>query len=105
MPSKGILQTRDLYIEKRDLVCTGKPLSRDAVMLDPVEYGMGFERGELNAFIDSKANEITLQEDMGTAFHDGKWVLVPELEHLKYLAQLWRENLLCAPTRRQRYIP
>ncbi|KAH0588237.1 hypothetical protein H2248_006949 [Termitomyces sp. 'cryptogamus'] len=105
MPSRKILQTWDLCIEKSDSVYTVKPLSRDAMMLDPIEYGMGFERGELNAFIDSKANEITLQEDMSRALDDEKWVLAPESEHLKYLAQLWRENLLCAPTRRQRYIP
>ncbi|KAH0588225.1 hypothetical protein H2248_006937 [Termitomyces sp. 'cryptogamus'] len=106
MPSRNILQTWDLCIVKSDLVYTVKqPLGRDAVMLDPIEYGMGFERGELNAFIDSKANEITLQEDMSRALDDEKWVLVPELEHLKYLVQLWSDNLLCAPDSRKRYIP
>ncbi|KAG5729739.1 hypothetical protein E4T56_gene1022 [Termitomyces sp. T112] len=105
MPSKDILQTWDLCIEQSDWIYAVKPLSRDAVMLDPVEYGMGFERGELDAFIDSQANEVLLQEGMDKAFDDGKWVLVPESEHLKYLVQLWSDNLLCAPSLRERYIP
>ncbi|KAG5726611.1 hypothetical protein E4T56_gene5586 [Termitomyces sp. T112] len=105
MPSKDILQTWDLCIEQSDWIYAVKPLSRDAVMLDPVEYGMGFERGELDAFIESQANEILLQEGMDKAFDDGKWVLVPEPEHLKYLVQLWSDNLFCAPDLRERYIP
>ncbi|KAG5349907.1 hypothetical protein C0989_001317 [Termitomyces sp. Mn162] len=62
MPSKDILQTWDLCIEQSDWIYAVKPLSRDAVMLDPVEYGMGFERGELDAFIESQANEVLREQ-------------------------------------------
>ena len=42
---------------------------------------------------------------MAGAFLDDKWVLVPELEHLNYLVQLWWDNLRCAPDQRERYNP
>ncbi|KAH0578106.1 hypothetical protein J132_02158 [Termitomyces sp. J132] len=105
MPSKDILQTWDLCIEQSDWIYTVKLLSCDAMMLDPVEYGMGFKRGKLDAFFDSQTNEILLQEGMDKAFNDGKWVLVPKSEHLKYLIQLWLDNLLCASDFRESYIP
>lgn len=68
--------------------------------LDPVEYGMGFKRGETNKFVGSKANKLTckvtlplyypfstiralyiVQKDMAKAFDNKKWTLVPEEEH------------------------
>ncbi|KAG6899143.1 hypothetical protein C0993_000284 [Termitomyces sp. T159_Od127] len=105
MPSKHIVHASQLYIDKRDSLCALPLINPTAIVLDPIEYGMGFQRGEMNEFVGSDANKITLQRDMAEAFDNNKWSLVPEQQHLEYLVQLWYDNLHCPVDERARYIP
>ena len=81
MPSKDIVNSSQLYIDEKKTVfaftlllpsatIVGKPLhdmlsksnSWYDKQLDPVEYGMGFQRGETNEFVESGANRITCEQ-------------------------------------------
>ena len=81
MSSKKIRHTSDLYIEKKNrfhlrsssnqswrrdgefkLIHSRLCLRITASQLNPVEYGMGFDRGELNAFVNSRANEFICEQ-------------------------------------------
>ncbi|KAJ7292804.1 hypothetical protein C8J57DRAFT_1267141 [Mycena rebaudengoi] len=62
---------------------------------DCVEHGMGLKRGELEAFVESKANVLQMNSDLIDACRDGVLALVPEKEHLIYILKLWQRNRRC----------
>ncbi|KAG6874170.1 hypothetical protein C0993_000781 [Termitomyces sp. T159_Od127] len=114
MPLEDIVHVSQLYIDEKKPVVSLSLIDPSAKIvgkylhdmlsssswynkqLDLIEYGMGFQRGELND---------TVQQDMADAFNDYKWTLAPEEEHLQYLAELWWKNLQCPPDQRERHIP
>ncbi|KAJ6515168.1 hypothetical protein C8R47DRAFT_1090275 [Mycena vitilis] len=73
---------------------------------DPIEYGMGFNRGELDEFVKSTANLLEVPEDVLEALESGDWVLSPEEEHVRSITRLWSNNSKCTTLEeRTRYPP
>ncbi|KAJ7602879.1 hypothetical protein DFH06DRAFT_1488478 [Mycena polygramma] len=73
---------------------------------DPIECGMGFNRGELDEFVESKGNTLEVAEDVLDALENGDWVLIPEEEHVRAIIRLWSNNAKCKTLEeRERYSP
>ncbi|KAG6898855.1 hypothetical protein C0993_003508 [Termitomyces sp. T159_Od127] len=105
MSSEDIIHGSELCIDEEKPLVPLSLIDPSAAVLDPIEYGMGFQRGELNEFVTSAANLMSLQQDIADAFNNRKWTLAPAGEHLQYLAELWWKNRHCPPDQRERYIP